>query len=173
MEVVPFRALDYVYFARRSGLDGAGRDSAEGLLARTFAAQVSCRYVVGTESAYALTHAVFYASSFGQERLAPGRLANAVPVVDSLIIDCCVRRHYDLLGELLIASLVLAGTRSDVRELGLRVFFSTLDESGSLAATDVPQRTFQHAYHTTMVGVILCASLARTMSSTPLPPVPG
>lgn len=165
LEVVPYRALDYVYFARASGLyDPVGRPPEE-LLAATFAAGASCRYLVSEEAAYALTHAIFYASSFGQTQVASDLLVNAAPIVDSMIIDCCVRRHYDLLGELLIASHVLGRCRSQVRELGLEVFFSTLDSSGSLLPNvDAHERTFDTCYHTTMVGLILCASLARATS---------
>lgn len=162
LEVVPYRALDYVYFAQDSGLhDPVGRPQEE-LLAATFAAGASCRYLISDESAYALTHAIFYASSFGQTQVALDVLVNAAPMVDSMIIDCCVRRYYDLLGELLIASHVLGRCRPQVRELGLQVFFSTLDPSGSLLPTaDAPARTFDTCYHTTMVGLILCASIAR------------
>ena len=82
-----------------------------------------------------------------------------------MIIDCCVRRHYDLLGELLIASWVLLGCRSDVRELAVPIFFSSLDGSGCLRPNaEDTERTFDMCYHTTLVGLILCATLARPRS---------
>ena len=163
LEVVPYRALDYAYFAQRSGLSASGSDQISTLLEATYAARASCAYVVNDESAYALTHAVFYASGFGQERLNDSQLRNAAEIIDSMIVDCAVRRHYDLLGELLIASVVVPGTRREVRELGVPVFFSTLDESGSLMPNNNVQssRNFDTCYHTTMVGLILCASIAR------------
>jgi hypothetical protein len=162
---VPYRALDYAYFARESGLTEPGDQTVETLLADTFAANATCRYVVNDDAAYALTHAVFYASSFGQIPVTMDGLATAAPIVDSMIIDCCARRHYDLLGELLISSLVLRECRADVRDLGLSVFFSTLDESGSLQANAQDhERTFDSCYHTTLVGLILCATWARAAS---------
>jgi hypothetical protein len=165
LEVFPYRALDYAYFSRASGLDGGDSQAPEDRLAATFAGQVSCRYLVNSESAYALTHTVFYASSFGQSQVAPGHLVNAAPIVDSMIIDCCIRGHYDLLGELLIASCVLARCRPDIREQGLQIFLATLDASGSLLPDDEASvRSFERCYHTTMVGLILCASLAQATS---------
>ena len=162
LEVVPYRALDYAYFAHASGLTIPRGDSLETLLERTYAARASCRYLVNDESAYALTHSIFYASSFGQKSVAADRLTNAAPIVDSMIIHCCIHQHYDLLGELLIASWSLARCRAGCRELGIPVFLSTLDASGCLLPNcDTTERTFEACYHTTLVGLILCASLAR------------
>lgn len=165
LEVVPYRALDYAYFARQAGLAEPGDRTVESLLAETFAARATCRYVVNDDSAYALTHAVFYATSFGLRPPMTGDVGTAAPIVDSMIIDCCVRRHYDLLGELLVASQVLAGCSVDVRNLALPVFFSTLDERGCLTPNaEATERTFDACYHTTLVGLILCATLARARS---------
>ena len=165
LEVVPYRALDYAYFALRSGLATPDDVSVSDLLSATYAARASCASVVSDESAYALTHAVFYASDFGQTRIDEPQLSNAAPIIDSMIVDCVIRRHYDLLGELLIASIVVPGTRPELRDIGTPIFFSTLDGSGSLMPNDsASARTFDTCYHTTMVGLILCASLAKAAS---------
>ena len=165
LEVVPYRSLDYAYFALRSGLLTSDDANVSDLLSATYAARASCAYVVSDDSAYALTHAVFYAGDFGQTRIEAPQLSRAAPIIDSMIVDCVIRRHYDLLGELLIASIVVPGTRPELRDIATPVFFSTLDEFGSLLPNDVETtRTFDICYHTTMVGLILCASSAKAAS---------
>jgi len=165
LEVVPYRALDYAYFAQRSGLPAPDELSISALLSATYAARASCAYLVTDESAYALTHTAFYASDFGQTLIQDPQLSSAAAIIDSMIVDCVIRRHYDLLGELLIASTVLPGTRPELREIAVPIFFSTLDDSGSLMPNEVEStRTFDICYHTTMVGLILCASLAKATS---------
>jgi hypothetical protein len=165
LEVVPYRALDYAYFAQAAGFPALAGDTSDRLFARTFAAQASCRYLVNCRSAYALTHSILYASSFGQNSVPLHRLPNAAAIVDSMIIDCCLRKEYDLLGELLICSVVLQSCKSMIRELGLSVFLTALDGSGCLLPNNrVNEGSFENCYHTTLVGLILCASLARLRS---------
>ena len=165
LEVVPYRALDYEYFAEASGLPAANRDSSVSLLARTFAARASCRYLVDSQSAYALTHAIFYASSFGRTSLSRHTLPNAAKIVDSMIVDCCTRQEFDLLGELLICSIVLPQCRTAVRELGLSLLRTALDDSGCVLPNGrVTEPGFDQCYHPTLVGLILCASLAQLRS---------
>lgn len=163
LEVVPYRALDYAYFSQASGLGHFVNETPEPLLARTFAAKVRCSYLTNRQSAYALTHTIFYASSFGRSTVACDVLPNAAPLVDSLIIDSCINRNFDLLGELLICSLVLPRCGQQVRDLGFSTFLSTLDDSGCILPNDtVSARSFEDCYHTTLVGVILCAALTAT-----------
>ena len=165
LEVVPYRALDYEYFAEAAGLAAANRASSDSLLARTFAARASCRYLIDSQSAYALTHAVFYASSFGRSSVPPEKLPNAAKIVDSMIIDCCTRQEHDLLGELLICSIVLPQCRTRVRELGLALLQTALHDAGCLLPNGrVTEPTFDQCYHPTLVGLILCASLAQPRS---------
>lgn len=164
-EVVPHRMLDIAYFAQRAGYRPPARPTWRGLLNRTFAAQARCRYLVTGDSIYSLTHTVFYCSGFGQALVRGDRLAQAAPIVDSLIIACCAEKDYDLLGELLICSVVLKDCKPLVRDLGLPAFLTTLDDSGCLLANGrMNERTFANCYHTTLVGLILCACLARHMS---------
>ncbi len=164
LEVVPYRALDYAYFAAASGL-GTSTQSAAVLLDRTFAARASCRYLMNRESTYALTHTVFYASSFGRDDVPPSMMPGATALVDSMIVDCCVRKEFDLLGELLICSTVLAGCREHVRDLGRSVFQTALRDSDCILPNGaVRDRTFDDCYHPTLVGLILCACLVRPSS---------
>jgi hypothetical protein len=165
LEVVPYRALDYAHFAQASGFEALAANTSDALLSRTFAAKASCRYLVNDESAYALTHSIFYASSFGKNPVPADRLPNAAAIVDSMIIDCCLRKQYDLLGELLTCSVVLQRCKLTIRELGLSVFLTSLDQTGCLLPNDqMDGRSFQNCYHTTLVGLILCASLANLRS---------
>lgn len=165
LEVVPYRAVDYAYFAERAGLRTTTVPSLDELLGRTFAGQAACRYLVDPDAGYALTHTIFYASEFGQASICDTPLVAAAPIVDTMIVDSCVNQRFDLLAELLICSFVLDGTTSFVRELGMGVLYQTLDGGGSLLPDgSVTERTFDACYHTTLVGMILCASLARLQS---------
>jgi hypothetical protein len=162
LEVVPYRALDYAYFGTRAGLLDVDQRELQRLLDSTFARRAHCRLLVRPEAAYALTHAIFYATEFGQSPLAEDRLPDVHRIIDSMIIDSCVHRRFDLLAELLICSVVINGTKGFVRDIGIEILYEGLDASGSLLPDgSTTTRSSSACYHTTLVGLILCASLAR------------
>ncbi|HUR23947.1 MAG TPA: hypothetical protein VMZ73_08775 [Acidimicrobiales bacterium] len=164
LEVVPYRALDYAYFGTRAGLLDMDQREVQRLLDSTFAGRAHCRFLVDAEAAYGLTHAIFYATEFGQSSLSEDRLPAVNRIIDSMIIDSCIHRRFDLLAELLICSVVVSGTKPFIREIGMEVLYESLDASGSLLPDgSTAARSFPAAYHTTLVGLILCASLARPM----------
>ncbi|MEU5217335.1 hypothetical protein AB0G79_14200 [Streptomyces sp. NPDC020807] len=164
-EVVPYRVLDQAYFARASGSADVPQAVFDELLGRTFAARSACRLLLDREATYALTHALLYASAFGQEPVPRDALPNVAAIVDSMTIDCAVHEEYDMLGELLTCGAVVEGCRPEVRALALPVFLQSLDDTGSLMPNGrETERSFAACYHTTIVGLILCASLTRMTS---------
>lgn len=164
LEVVPYRALDYAYFGTRAGLLDIDQQEFQGLLDKTFAQRAHCRFLVDPDAAYALTHAIFYATEFGRSSIGEDRLPNVKRMIDSMIIDSCVHRRFDLLAELLICSVVVSGTKAVVRDIGIELLYEGLDASGSLLPDgSTTTRSFPASYHTTLVGLILCASLAQRM----------
>ncbi|AQT72958.1 MULTISPECIES: DUF6895 family protein [Streptomyces] len=164
-EVIPYRKLDHAYFARATGTVDVPQAAFDELLGRTFAARSACRLLLDREATYALTHALLYAGAFGQERVPRDALPNVAAIVDSMTIDCAVQEEYDMLGELLTCGLVLEDCRPDVRALALPIFLQSLDATGSLMPNGrETERSFAACYHTTLVGLILCASLTRMTS---------
>lgn len=169
-EVVPFRELDVAYFTGKSGYYPAC--DLLSLYRRTFLARMHSSVYVDDDSAYSITHSIFYLSDFGMMPLplGTGEITRVQDIVESLMVHYWRHGHWDLLGELLISSLIIGHTR---RSLWSRVFaaFTALqhpdgalpgrlrvqDELASARLTGDYQRLFTGYYHTTVVGLLLSA----------------
>lgn len=173
-ERVPFRLLD-----RRWALHLAGRAS---LLDRhALAASAACRAMhpiyMSREDAYAITHAVMYATDFGASP-PPAELAGTglAETIDACLAWCLCERDYDLVAELLLAQVLLTGTFSPYGELAWRDCLAIWDDFGFLPSPSLSVRSFtaiaddqersqyayHHMYHTVFVAGLLCNALAST-----------
>ncbi len=128
-----------------------------------------------SEDDYALTHALFYLTDFGQATPEGDLRRRAATLLDPFLAWNAVRGDLDLLGELLISALVVRAPASPAFRFGWEVFRRAWRRPGGLvgpeysaarfaelAGAEAEAYAFSENYHTVFVGGILCAvALAR------------
>ena len=122
------------------------------------------------EDDYALTHAVYYLTDFGRRSPPPTLRLENRQLVDPFLAWNAVRLDLDLLGEFLIAALVLRGPASPAFRYAWHTFFRAWERDGGLVGPEFSAARFAELrgeeaaayafwenYHTVFVGGILCA----------------
>ncbi|HEY6140112.1 MAG TPA: hypothetical protein VI670_20360 [Thermoanaerobaculia bacterium] len=128
--------------------------------------------LMSSRDAYAVTHAIMYASDFGRD-------ASAIPDGAAALVDACIAEQlleedFDLLAELLLCASALGRPWSRHARCAWAILDGVWSEYGFLptrsaasqdfASLDERERTsyvFRHTYHTTLMGGDLCALLLR------------
>jgi hypothetical protein len=162
-EVVPFRALDVRYFFARSDRGFNGRDLLD-LYERTCLARMVDDSFVDEPTAYAITHTLFYLSDFGLSALPLERVEvmRIRDVVESLLVHYWRLEHWDLVGELLICSLLVGAPRVSVAQDAARAFRGVQMPDGAIPGRstfgrqpdDGTASRFSRCYHPTVVSLL-------------------
>jgi hypothetical protein len=121
------------------------------------------------EDNYALTHAVFYLTDFGNGEPGKMSLQSAFPVLDPFMAWTAVHTDFDLLGEFLMAAVALGQTGTPAFRFGWDLFFKAWDKGdlvgpefsaarlSELSGQEAEAYAFSENYHTQFVAGILCA----------------
>ena len=168
-ELTPYRVMDREYFLWRAGL--RGEPDWPQTYAGTLLARVPNAVHIDKEAAYAITHTLFYLSDWGRcaPRLRAAEIDRVTNIVDCLIVHFWRVRHWDLLGELLLARACLPGWEPRLAAEASAAFLGAWRSEGYMLpeGNDIPAlagaRDFEHetiifqeCYHTTLVGILYC-----------------
>ncbi|PGU19074.1 DUF6895 family protein [Bacillus thuringiensis] len=175
IEVVPYRAFDLVYTYWKSGWIDKEPDW-EKLYMQTVLARCRNSFCIDIDSAYSITHTIFYLTDMG-DRAAPIskiHLDRSVNLVESLLLHFWRIGHWDLVGELLINLNTIGHTNSLLFEGAKNAFHEVWQKNGGIPSMKTLQHIkyekdgeeeFQNCYHTTLVGVFYCATALNRMQS--------
>jgi len=157
--------MDLLHFLLISGLDPAAESKLDETYLSSLLAQSPNVVELNDSDVYAITHALFYLTDFGQR---PATTSAHVPaILEALLRLAIAERNADLVAELLFCALPygLANTAA-----GWYLFAEMQQPDGRLpgpsgivrpAPTDPPGYfAWKQAYHTTIVGIL--ASLMAT-----------
>ena len=172
-EVVPYRLFDRQYFLWKAGC--LGREPNWGwLYRRTFLGRNRSLVYIDDDAAYSITHTLFYLTDFG-DRPAPltaTEVERITRIVQCLLIHYWRLGRWDVMGELLINLNCLNRHESQFYAGAARAFQNAWRSDGAVPAdrsaekglqsarkADRPAEAFRLCYHTTLVGVLYCATL--------------
>lgn len=177
-ERLPYRRMDLLHFLLISGLDPAAGAKLDESYLSTLLAQSPNVVELNDSDVYAITHALFYLTDFGQR---PATTTAEVPgILEALLRLAIAERNADLAGELLCCALPygLANTAA-----GWTLLADMQQPDGSLpgpagvvrsAPTDPPGYfAWKQAYHTTIVGVLASLMAKAPLCSVALTPAPA
>ncbi|PTL39103.1 DUF6895 family protein [Alkalicoccus saliphilus] len=162
IELVPFRKMDLEYFLWKSDLQG------EPDWIKHFPSTILGRFqstiTLDESAAYSITHTLFYMTDFGNRSLSLSQsdIDEIANVLEALLIHYWRVGHYDLMGELLINLTFLEKNNTYLYRNARNAFLNAWNEDGSIPAmknkrNESEQSEFSFCYHTTLVGVLLCA----------------
>lgn len=174
MELVPYRVLDREYMLWKSGYS-LSKPPWRKLYHATALGQGLGPLCFDDEATYSLTHTLFYLTDFGDSR---GPFSSAEfqwigSVAECLLLHYWRVGHWDLVGELLVALNCLGSCSSLIYTRAAAAFESTWQIDGSIPAKrefagqveatkklqkEEPKVQFCNCYHTTLVGVLYCAT---------------
>jgi hypothetical protein len=175
-EVVPYRRLDQHYFL---GLSTNAALDPYSLIGDTFLSRFTNLLWIDRESAYSLTHTLFYVNDFGLRELHRDHPAHAkvAATLESLLPQYARNGDWDVLGELLIAAIRTEGLDRTLVAEYLEMFRAQRDSAGftppSLLTNEAldPNASrdvvFEACYHTTLIAALLEVAVA----SSPAGPV--
>jgi hypothetical protein len=160
LETVPQRRLGIARFAARAGLP-AYTDTADALR-RTWLGQTPEPWTVDFHLAYAVTHAVFHLTDWGQDPAAlPSDLVDYLTLwLPVWIAEWADQRHWDLLGELLVVDACLPAPALD--EDVWRRYAAAQSPAGAMPVQgEMPTGTADHVFdlvhHPTIVAAFAAA----------------
>lgn len=174
-ERAPHRTLEQGWIAALCGLQIPGLRRQSSLAASVSAMARSPDLLNGSrEDAYALTHAIMYATDFGFSRARlPRCRKDILREAEALLAGCLDTEDYDLAGELLLAWPLTGESWSSIATFAFKVLASVEDDAGFLpsAGTRIDKANsltgerragylLSSAYHTIYVmGLLAAASL--------------
>jgi hypothetical protein len=176
-ERVPYRHLDLVHTLELAGIDWPG-PGLETAIPLTLLAADPNALELSTSDTYAITHAIFYATDFGQRAIA-GPTGQVVALLEECLVMALGASDADLVGELLMCLTCMRAAPSAVAQAARGWLQAWQEPDGRLEgpAGVIPQRltdadpawgSWATAYHTTIVAA-LDDLLLRTTPSEALP----
>jgi uncharacterized protein DUF6895 len=181
IELVPYRIVDREYFLWRAGVAAEEPDWAR-LYAETLLARIPNALHVDKEGTYAITHTLFYLTDWGRRPppFDPEELDRVSHIVDCLAVHYWRMRHWDLLGELLLARAGLGPGESRLLSEACAAFLGAWRPEGYVLGegVEVPglrespqtahaQIIFGECYHTTLVAILFCIAVLDRRSAAP------
>jgi hypothetical protein len=164
---VPYRVLDREFFFWKAGCARREPNWYHRYRATSLGTQC-CPAYLDLESAYSVTHTLFYLTDFGGRPLMlPDRDTRYIRrLVGALLVHYVRAGNWDVLGELLMLVPSVGGCNSAIYGLAAEAFARARRADGALpantsAATAVLEASeserddlcFQHCYHTTLVAL--------------------
>jgi hypothetical protein len=168
-ELVPYRALELVHALWKSGFvreEPAWRR----LAGATLLLKAGSHVGLDDEAAYAITHALFYLTDFGDRPvpLSARQLRRALDLVDDLLLHYWRTGHWDLVGELLTNLNCLDGHSTVIYAGASRAYEAVWGTDGTMPPkrrTQEPSASaagrediFGVRYHPTLVAVLYGAT---------------
>ncbi|MFY0802054.1 hypothetical protein AB1K12_09860 [Peribacillus frigoritolerans] len=174
-EVVPYREFDLAYTFWKSGWVDKEPDW-KSLYSSTVLARCNSSFCIDVDSAYSITHTIFYLTDMGN-RSAPiskSHTEHSVELVESLLLHYWRIGHWDLMGELLINLNTIGHKNTLLFEEAKIAFHEVWQDNGALPSMRTQQHIkyeldeeeqFKNCYHTTLVGLLYCATALNRMKS--------
>jgi hypothetical protein len=174
VELVPYRALEREYTLWKSGYFRR-EPNWRPLMKATLLLQQVAPWGFDDESAYAVTHTLFYLTDFGRRAapLKPIEYNQVRNLVDSLLLHYWRTGNWDLVGELLICLNCLPLCHSEIGFGASRAFHGAWETDGAMPpdAVIVPQHgipdgddsRFTRCYHPTLVALLYSAIAMTTL----------
>lgn len=169
-ELLPFRDLEIDYTLWKSGLITCEPDW-EKWYKTTVLANFKHPLFFNKESAYAITHTIFYLTDFGNKLMPISHKEHkrVTEVVEYLLFHYWRIGNWDLTGELLISLNYLGKAESIIYKEAARVFRLNWNNTGYFPPNKEYQNLstkenyekdliFKRCYHTTLVAVLYAAS---------------
>jgi hypothetical protein len=167
-EAVPYRVLDREFFFWKAGYVRGEPNWYRRYRDTTVGKRCSPVYL-DLESAYAVTHTLFYLTDFGGRRLAlpTSDMKYIRSLVNALLVHYGRVGNWDILGELLVVAPSVGGCNATVYEWAADAFARARRADGAVPANSSTATTlleasestlddlcFQHCYHTTLVALL-------------------
>jgi hypothetical protein len=165
-EVPPFRQMEWPYFTWKAGLL-THRPKCTTAYACTTLKCCRTPVYLNILDVYSITHTLFYQTDFaGPAADIPlSERERIVPLLEVLLLHFWRKANWDLVAELLLNLLSLDQSNTPFFSLAVSALVSAWREDGLLPGptfAPVPKPDihylFRHCYHTTLVGVLLCAA---------------
>jgi hypothetical protein len=163
-EKVPYRAIELKYVMWKAGLTRRSVSWKTNYQTTVLGRSRNPAYIVDWE-VYSITHTLFYLTGFsgsGQE-IPPRDRKRVVDLVEVLLVNYWRKRNWDLVGELLLNLVGMDRSGTPLFRLCADAFFKAWRSDGMVPgptfALDGEQSSdyiFEHCYHTTLVGLLLC-----------------
>ena len=166
-EKTPHRQLDVNYFLGEAKLTvSAAKDPVQTMFDRRFSP-----LRLSVDDVYALTHIIFYETRFGTRSSSMRNCSkDLAELLNGLLVHFARIGPWDLLGELLICANCIPGCSQQIREHCTARFWSAQSERGFFYPSKVAQQRlvssakdkaiFKDCYHTTLVWMLLYASIS-------------
>ncbi len=162
-ERVPYRHLDLVHTLELAGIDWPG-PGLEAAMPLTLLAADPNALELSTSDTYAITHAIFYATDFGQRAIAVPT-GQVVALLEECLVLALGASDADLVGELLMCLTCMRAAPSAVAQAARGWLQAWQEPDGRLEgpAGVIPQRltdadpawgSWATAYHTTIVAAL-------------------
>jgi hypothetical protein len=168
MELVPYRALEREYVLWRAGVVRS-TPRWRALWRATSLGLCGSSLTIDDEAAYSVTHTLFYLTDFGRRRapFTSSERSGAVTLTQALALHYWRCGHWDLLGECLLSLSYLDAADDEIHEAALDAFLNAWRPDGTIPSRarrrpkQDADRQFRDCYHTTLVGLLLAAGMAR------------
>ncbi|WP_347553105.1 hypothetical protein ABFG93_21240 (plasmid) [Pseudalkalibacillus hwajinpoensis] len=173
IELVPYRSLDLQYMCWKSGYFNHEPDWYK-LYRSTVLGRFRSPLSLDNDAAYSVTHTLFYLTDFGNRNtpIAASEIDHVTKLIEYLLIHYWRVGHWDLMGELLINLNCLGRNDSFIYAKASQAFQEAWRNDGGIPGMrlerdldreDDEEETFQNCYHTTLVGVLYCATSMNSM----------
>ncbi|WP_041522015.1 DUF6895 family protein [Gilvimarinus agarilyticus] len=170
-EVVPYRRMDQLYFLSLSTENELDISS---LIEPTSIGHCTNLLSINRETAYSITHTLFYANDFGLKVMKDEHPAKRFceTIIESLLAEYTNNKDWDVLGELLIVANSIQGFNSCTFEFYRTVFQAQMsplgytppsEKTAQVISDNLSREEFFGAlYHTTLVSALLSCSTSFT-----------
>lgn len=167
LETTPYRELEMQHLLWKAGVSPR-RPNCGLLYRRTTMARCRNPIYYSVAEVYSLTHTLFYLTDIAgpAAHLPQDECARAITILEPLVVHYWRKPDWDLTGELLLNLVALDRAETPLFAAAFRALLSAWRDDGALPAPKpealapdaAPRAVVQHFYHTTLVGVILCAA---------------
>jgi hypothetical protein len=164
LETMPYRELELQYVAWKAGLRKTPASWGSAYRATVLGRTGSPVYFTLFD-VYSVTHTLIYLTGFcGPATVPTGESRRAIAVVEALLVHYWRKPDWDVTAELLINLLALDRYDTQLFEGAVGAIMHAWREDGALPGPHFrkeseadPEHLFRNCYHTTLVGLILCA----------------
>jgi hypothetical protein len=175
-ETVPYRLLDREFFFWKGGYAREEPNFYQGYRDTTLGQRCSPVHL-DLDSAYSVTHTLFYLTDFGSRPLVlpVSEMRYVRGLVNALLVHYGRVGNWDVLGELLMVVPSIGGCNTTVYEWAAGVFAGVRRPDGSVPAngeaatalldaseSTLDELSFRHCYHTTLVALLYYLATLRS-----------
>ena len=163
-EVVPYRKMDQHYFL---SMHAGSQLNIDDFVSSTSLSHCRNLLTIDRDTAYSITHTLFYTNDFGSKRMTDSHPAHkkCLAIIDSLLPEFARKADWDVLGEIIILGLCTDGVDEEILSSYLNLFRSQRNILGYTPPSDATkavlsedmdrEKIFEACYHTTLVAALV------------------